>query len=358
LAPIQGTIGIMFLTSSGVRLGHLAWTGACLLLASWGCECDSTTPAAGGAGTTTSGTTATGSGGTGGTGGGGTAIGGGGQGGALGPPPDYCTVCESPTSSGTLANGAINETSGLMASHAHAGVFFLHNDSGDSPRFFAIDSAGADQGTFDVTGAQAQDWEDAARGPCPAGSCLFFGDVGDNAEARGSYAVYRVPEPSSVGVGTHTATADAFPFVYPDGSHNCETLLVHPTTGQMVVVTKVGSGSSGVYRFPDSPTVGQTSTLIHVTDVTPAAGGSQFTAGDVHPAGHGVLLRTYGRLFFYPMAVGESIGDALGSTPCELPVASEGQGEAVAWTDSGDGYVTVSEGAGSAVNSADCPAGP
>jgi hypothetical protein len=58
------------------------------------------------------------------------------------------------------------------------------------------------------------------------------------------------------------------------------------------------------------------------------------------------------------MTVGESIGDALGSTPCELPVASEGQGEAVAWTDSGDGYVTVSEGAGSAVNSADCPAGP
>jgi hypothetical protein len=95
---------------------------------------------------------------------------------------------------------------------------------------------------------------------------------------------------------------------------------------------------------------------VHVTDVSPPVGGNLFTAGDVHPNGHGVLLRTYGRLFFYPMGPGESIGDALVATPCELPVASEGQGEAVAWTASGAGYVTVSEGASSAVNVSACPA--
>ena len=39
-------------------------------------------------------------------------------------------------------------------------------------RFFAIDAAGSPLATFTVSGASAVDWEDIARGPCPAGTCV------------------------------------------------------------------------------------------------------------------------------------------------------------------------------------------
>jgi len=257
-------------------------------------------------------------------------------------------------SGGTVDNTAVSEASGLAASADHPGIFFIHNDSGDEPRFFAIDLAGADMGTYEVTDASARDWEDMARGPCEGGSCLFFGDVGDNTARRSEYTVYRVPEPNTVAPGTYSLAAESFPFEYPDGSHNCETLLVHPTTGEMVVVTKIRDATSGIYRFPMPLSPGQTATLTKVGTVRPPEGSTAYTGGDVHPSGHGVLLRTYSRLFFYAIAPGETIADALAKTPCELPVASENQGETVAWTSTGDGYVTVSEGGSSAVNLASC----
>lgn len=312
------------------------------------------TGASGGTGTGASGGTGTGAAGTGGASGG---AGTGASGGAGGQPPapDYCAVCEASASGGNLQNGAIDETSGLAASHVHPGIFYLHNDSGDSPRFFAIDATGADQGTFDVTGASADDWEDMARGPCDAGSCLFLGDVGDNPENRSSYSIYRVAEPATVGPGIHSVAAEELPFVYPDGSHNCETVLVHPTTGDIYVVTKVDSGPSGLYRFPTPHTPGQMTTLEHVTDFAPPQGINLFTGGDVHPAGHGVLMRTYTHLFFYPLAPNATLDSAFGGAACAVPVSLEMQGETVAWTQSGDGYVTVSEGGGASVNASACP---
>lgn len=42
-----------------------------------------------------------------------------------------------------LQSDAISESSGLVASRTHDGVFWTHNDSGDAPRIFAIDRSGA-----------------------------------------------------------------------------------------------------------------------------------------------------------------------------------------------------------------------
>lgn len=39
---------------------------------------------------------------------------------------------------GWLNAGVNNETSGLAASTAHKGILYIHNDSGDTSRFFAI----------------------------------------------------------------------------------------------------------------------------------------------------------------------------------------------------------------------------
>lgn len=263
-----------------------------------------------------------------------------------------CPTCGMPAQVGALGSGALDEVSGVVASAAHRGVFYVHNDSGDTPRFFALDAAGALLATFTVSGATAIDWEDIARGPCPSGSCLYLADIGDNNEARASVTIYRVPEPASV--ADATVSAESFPFTYGDGAHNAETLLVDPASGVITVVTKVFVGASSIYELPMPLTPGTLATATKVGTVKPPDASVLFTGGDVHPAGSGVLLRTYTSVWYYPKAAGASVASALMGTPCELPVADESQGEAIGWLPAGAGYVTISEGVSAKVNRVDC----
>jgi hypothetical protein len=256
---------------------------------------------------------------------------------------DYCAECPRGMQTGTVASGAVGEASGIAASAVHAGVFYLHNDSGDSARFFAVDETGADLGVWDVSGAIANDWEDLARGPCDAQSCLFLGDIGNNSHAPSKpYAIYRVTEPDELGTDDVTVQADALPFAYPDGYPNSETLLVHPQTGVITLVTKVDDGPSAIFEFPMPLTPAEEVVLLPAGEVEPPNGDVHFTAGDVHPAGLGVLLRTYTDAFFYAMSPTESVAEALQRPPCAVP--PPGGGEAIAWLADGSGYLGVPEG--------------
>lgn len=277
----------------------------------------------------------------------------GGSGGAGGSAFDACKQCGPPSKKGVVESSELQEASGLAASFVHPGVYYVHNDSGDTPRFFAIDEAGHDLGTYEVGGAFAVDWEDAAAGPCSVGRCVFFGDIGDNTEQRSSYTVYRVVEPQALEAGKHEVPGEALPFTYPDGSHNAETLLVHPMTGEVVIVTKVSSGPSAVYRFPMPLTPGVPVVLEKLGSVEPQGLIPRFTGGSIHPKGTGILLRTYTGLYHY--ALNGSLAAALAAKPCNVPVALEPQGEAVEWNAAGDGYVTLGEGAQASVNVVRCP---
>jgi len=75
-------------------------------------------------------------------------------------------------------------------------------------------------------------------GPCPSGSCIFVGDIGDNKLERSSYGIYRVTEPSITSSVEGTVAFDYFPFAYDDGPHNAEALVVDPVTGRVYVVLK------------------------------------------------------------------------------------------------------------------------
>lgn len=272
-----------------------------------------------------------------------------GDGGPTGPigPLDYCHACQLVKDAPKVALPASSELSGIAASAQHTGVYYVHNDSGDSPRFFAIDDQGALRGTYRVTGAKARDWEDLAVGPCPEGSCVFLSDAGDNDSVRTDYVLYRVPEPAELDIGTADVASVAIPFAYPDGSHDCEALLVHPQTGRVVAVTKEKNGPSGVYVFPATLEAGVKVTLERAGQITIPEASPLVTSGDVNPLGRGVLLRTYDRAFYFAGEPGQSTEEMLRSKPCLVPAATEAQGEAIAWQRSGAGWVTVSEGAAS-----------
>jgi hypothetical protein len=266
----------------------------------------------------------------------------------VGPTTVRCGRCGAPSALGRVASSALVEISGLVASARHPGVFYAHNDSGEKARLFLLGANGEELGVQLVSHARSVDWEDLARGPCSAdeptaSSCLYLADIGDNQASRDDLVVYRVREPK---VGSGMILADAFPFVYPDGHHDAETLLVHPKTGVLTLVTKAFRGKVGVYEYPMPLTPERTVTLIHHGDLRVPWPLPLVTAGDVDPASGSVLLRSYMGLALWPaQSLKASVAETLlTAEPCDMPVASEAQGEAVAFLADGSGYVTVSEG--------------
>lgn len=250
-----------------------------------------------------------------------------------------------PQRTGSLADPAITELSGLVQSRAHPGVLWVHNDSGDTARIFAIDEHGATLHEYAIAGASAVDWEDIAIAPAAGESGpaeLYLGDIGDNGKSRDHVTVYEVPEPDpSQDVPAPAATAQRL--TYPDGAHDAEAMFVDPTTRDLFIVTKELSGSSEVFRLP----VGQ-SALTKVTTLD--LGLAQLvTGGDISADGSTIVLRTYNEVFVWDRRTGESVGDAFTRAPCRAPAPQDRQGEAIGLDADGRGYVTSSEGTGAPI---------
>lgn len=263
---------------------------------------------------------------------------------------------------GHVAQSALVEASGLVASRENADVLWSHNDSGGAPEVFALEEDGTDRGRFTLQGAEAVDWEDIALGPGDdsgsdeQGDMIYLGDIGDNNEQRPSVTVYRAPEPTlrpGAAGGTITGV-EAIDLTYADGPHNAEALLTDPVTGDLFIVTKVVTGTAGAYRIPAGSGPGAPVTMARAGDVGVPAG-SLVTGGDVSPDGSLVALRTYSAVLLWDRAEGQTVAEALAGRPCEAPRPVESQGEAVAFTADGKGYVTVSEGAHPAVNAFHVP---
>lgn len=259
------------------------------------------------------------------------------------------------------------ELSGLAASAAMPGVFYAHNDSGDTARLFAFGMTGILLAELRLPGASATDWEDMALGPCEGGgSCLFLADIGDNLRVRGNYVIYRSREPDlrAVQSGAMQApvrmdlTFDRLPFVYPNGQrHNAETLLSHPVTGDLYIVTKEpGGAQSGVFRFPRPFTPGTTVTLIDLGEATvPAPGDSLVTGGDISPCGDAVILRMYNRNAVLRAAPDAGFESAFTAMPLDAPTPiDEPQGEAIVWGLDGQSYFSASEGSGQSLHGVRC----
>jgi hypothetical protein len=200
---------------------------------------------------------------------------------------------------GTLVRVAeLPEGSGLAASRRTPGRFWSHNDSGE-PVLFALDGNGHVMGRLSISGVSVEDWEAVAVGPCPSGSCIYVGDIGDNDAARKRITVYRIIEPAAA--SGSVSVADVFHATYPDGAHDAESLLITPE-GRLLIVTKGDTGPVSLYRFPDELRSGTTVPLRPVgepRDPGQPAKGARITDGAVSPNGQWVALRSPLTLTFY-----------------------------------------------------------
>lgn len=224
----------------------------------------------------------------------------------------------------TVHDHRIDEASGISRSTYHRDLVFLHNDSGDRPRFFAVGRSGRTKAVFRVRDAPARDWEDMAAGP---DHTLWFGDTGDNAVSRDDISVIRVREPRSL--QSRSVPGKVFRFQYADGPHNAEALLVRPHSGRLYVVTKSTDGA-GIYRAPRKLSGNQVNVLTRIASVPLLV-----TGGDFAPNGRHFVLRTYNDAYLYRKLGGRS-------TLVRLP--EQQQGEAIGFTRGGDAMKVASEG--------------
>ena len=274
------------------------------------------------------------------------------------PAPGACpTGYGLPEVTGLLADPEITEASGIVASTRSPGVLWLHNDSGDDARLFALSTQGAALGRLTLDGVDAVDFEDMATGPCPDGvdQCLWVGDTGNNDRNRHQVVIYAVTEPPvdvEVPLGdVPAAMIWRFPVTFPDDApFDSEALLVEPDGSTFYMIEKIDGAFARVFAHPTPLEPDVAAELIEVATLEspglPIPMGRMITAADLHPTQPRLLIRVYTGSFEYRLAADQGLED-LGDVPATVVAwgpLTEPQGEAITYDETGRGFWTVSEG--------------
>ena len=265
------------------------------------------------------------------------------------------TDYEKPQIVGRIESNEITESSGFIESKCQEGVFWTHNDSGDAAFIFALNKKGKKLGTWKVSGAENNDWEDIATfRDEKTGKCfLYIGDIGNNERLKSEFTIYRVAEPkisdadknSTRKNPSQTENAEAINFEYPDTRHDAETLLVHPKTGDIYILSKRFSGAAGVYKLAANFSLEKPNILKKIADLSvPVVPNGLLTGGDISPDGKRVVICDY--FSAYEIVLPEdakTFDEVWTQKPLIVELGERAQGEAVAYSADGKSIFATSE---------------
>jgi len=244
----------------------------------------------------------------------------------------------------TVQTDLIKEASGIVASRRNTGVLWVHNDSGDLPRIYALNLKGRLLGIYYLKDARLRDWEDIALayGPDPNCDYLYIGDIGDNKAKRPFVTVYRVREPkvdpNQTLVKTEVGPVVSLNLEYPDGPKDAETLIVDPLNSDIYIISKRDLFSK-VYRvkYPHS------NEHRLVMDRVAVLPWGFAVAGDVSPDGDLVIVRGLNNASIWQRSEHQELWQAFLGKQSKVKVLREPQGEGICFDSRGRGYFTIGE---------------
>ena len=256
---------------------------------------------------------------------------------------------------GHLRIKEMDEISGIAVSGIRKDIYYIHNDSGDTSRFFAITPDGTIKNVIYFKGDPSQplgavDCEDIAVGIGPEKnkSYVYLGDIGDNGAVRKYITIYRFEEKQNWAKDSLIKNAEVVPvhYKYPDGPKDAESLMIDPIEKLIYIVSK-RSDSVTVYTTPLNFKANDTLVLskkckLYFNGFRPF---KWITAGDISLDGQLILLKSYEKVYYWKRSNNEPVWKTMLKTPTELPYKPEKQGEAIGFTLDGKGYYTTSEGA-------------
>lgn len=264
------------------------------------------------------------------------------------------------TKVGEVAHPPANEISGIVRSDLSDNVWWIHNDSGDEPCIFAIDStgtvhvapwhsddyaahAGADSSSkpmwpgVQLGDAAHIDYEDIAI----EDSTLYLGDIGNNGNARRDLGIYVIPEPFHY--DRRSRPLKHLPLAYPDQEtfpaedwhFDAESLFVD--NGTLYILTKHRAGQqinvdepgTKLYRL-DTEYTDRVNTLTLVgrhNSIPPP------TAAALSPSGGRLAVLNYSSVWIFPRP--EDGTHWLSTEPRRIDFVAgrSKQAEAVTWND-------------------------
>jgi hypothetical protein len=273
-------------------------------------------------------------------------------------------ICQT-EGSGSVLGPEVRESSSILRSRRHPGIYWTHNDSGGTPELFALDRSGRVVGRMTVPGVGNRDWEELAYGPCGnpgegmdqplpgRHACLWIGEFGDNNQVRDTVYLFRVPEPALT--ERETSTPEVFPFRYSNGPRDSEALFFDAfdrpwivTKGRPIEASSAGGTDRGngritAYRLPVSMRPGEVSVAepVQTFGSMPPSQELRVTAGASSPSASRFVLRTYVGLQFYNLEA-DTLRALLPGDGVDLRPLQEPQGEGVDLDDAG-GVVLSSE---------------
>lgn len=259
-----------------------------------------------------------------------------------------------------IEDDAVTESSGVAASRCNTGVYWTHNDSGDDAFLYAFNLQGEKLGVWRVPGAKSVDWEDIAAFRDREGKCfLYVGDTGNNKRTRGELTIYKVPEPivspgdkdSNRSRPLWTEPADAIKIGYPGIRHDAETLMVHPQTGDIYVLTKSYTHEASLYKLSapyDPEKVNPMEPLGTIS--VPAFPNGTLTGGDISPDGLRVAICDYFNAYELVLpGTTKNFDEIWKQTPQVIELGPRKTGESIGYSADGKFLIAGSEGRNSPI---------
>lgn len=277
---------------------------------------------------------------------------------------------------GKLGSVFLDEISGLALSRKNPNLLWAHNDSGATAKLYLLTRQARLVAEYEINGVVAKDWEDIAVGPCAKASeqsCVYIGDVGNNSFKRTDLNIIVVQEPDlpnetqTIEEITKLDPLQIIRFKYPEVDEStapalkcpdAESLMVHPQTAQIYVVSKQTSGGISTLYEIEHPQNDEEITAKDLASYTfnslPLIGST--TGADFSPLGTHFAVRTYFNAYEFDLSKGETPAQAFTKPSMRFAIA-EKQGEALAYSADGKSLLSISEGIGEALHYYACIAG-
>lgn len=239
-----------------------------------------------------------------------------------------------------LTDKKLAEVSGLAMSVANPGLFWTHNDSGNPAIVYLVDENLKVRLSCRLEGVRNRDWEDIAVGPGPDKSkrYVYVADIGDNDARHKVKRIYRFEEPSLSDDGGEIkiTSFDTITFSLEDGMKDTETIMIHPRTNDIYLVSK---REKPVYVYQLEYPFGDDTLTARKVVSLPL---TQIVAGNFSPDGQEVVMKNYDNIYYWNLA-DKPLEEALKEAPGVLNYTDEPQGEAIAFNLDGSGFYTLSE---------------
>ncbi len=157
------------------------------------------------------------------------------------------TVCKLPDT--------LFESSGIT--YSSAGRIFSHNDSGDLPRIFEIDTSGNTIRIIYLSSATAYDYEDITR---DVSGNIYIGDFGNNFNNRTNLCIYKIPFSE---ISKDTVMPEVITFTYSDQQEfpplpagqnfDCESFFFYNDSLYLFSKNWSNSDYTKMYLLPAAP---------------------------------------------------------------------------------------------------------